>query len=280
MSWDPRRLSLSHLSLQDHTPPEQAVAAAAAGFGKIGIRVWSGPGVPVAPMLGDTPLLRETLHVLAETGLGVLDVEFVSLRPDSTIDEALPVLDAAHRLGARFVLALIDDPDTERAITNFVRLCQEAAVRGLTISLEFMVYSQLPTLARAVQLLQRADQPNAVLVIDPLHLRRSGGSPADLAAVPTALMPCVQLCDAPAQPVWPEPATARAEARSGRLLPGDGELPLLDLLDAVPASAALSVETPVAALTGRSPLDRATAAFAAAARVLAAHADRTPAPTS
>ena len=56
-------------------------------------------------------------------------------------------------------LALIDDPDTERAITNFVRLCQEAAVRGLTISLEFMVYSQLPTLARAVQLLQRAVAP-------------------------------------------------------------------------------------------------------------------------
>jgi len=277
MSWNPSELSLSHLSLHDLTPPEQATAAAAAGFGKIGVRVWSGPGVPVAPMLGDTALLRDTLHALADNGIGVLDVEFVQLRPGGTIDEALPVLDAAHRLGARYVLVLVDEPDTDRLADDFVRLCEEAAQRGLTLALEFMVYSRLPTLSQAVRLLQRADQPNAVLVIDPLHLRRSGGAPGDLAAVPAELMPYAQLCDAPAAPVWPDPATARTEARSGRLLPGEGELPLLDLLDAIPPTAVISVETPVAALTGRPPQTRAKAAFDAASRVLAAHAARVPA---
>lgn len=277
MSWNPSELSLSHLSLHDLTPPEQAAAAAAAGFGKIGVRVWSGPGVPVAPMLGDTALLRDTLHALADNGIGVLDVEFVQLRPGGTIDEALPVLDAAHRLGARYVLVLVDEPDTERLADDFVRLCEEAAQRGLTLALEFMVYSRLPTLSQAVRLLQRADQPNAVLVIDPLHLRRSGGAPGDLAAVPAELMPYAQLCDAPAAPVWPDPATARTEARSGRLLPGEGELPLLDLLDAIPPTAVISVETPVAALTGRPPQTRAKTAFDAASRVLAAHAARVPA---
>ncbi len=71
MSTTPRELSLAHLSVLDATPPELVTVAAQAGFRKIGIRLSATPSVGVPPydMLGDTPVLRETLARLADTGL-------------------------------------------------------------------------------------------------------------------------------------------------------------------------------------------------------------------
>lgn len=57
------------------------------------------------------------------------------------------------------------------------------------------------------------------------------------------LGPC-QLCDAPAQA---PPADALVvEARTRRLLPGEGELALDALLDALPDGIALGIEVPLA----------------------------------
>jgi len=69
-----RELSLAHLSVLDATPPELVTVAAAAGFRKIGIRLSATPSVGVPPddMLGDTPVLRETLARLADTGVSVV----------------------------------------------------------------------------------------------------------------------------------------------------------------------------------------------------------------
>jgi sugar phosphate isomerase/epimerase len=116
---------------------------------------------------------------------------------------------------------------------------------------------------------ERAAHPAGSVLVDALHLRRSGGSPADLAALPPERLPYGQLCDAPLEPVWPDEQVAIAESRGGRLLPGDGELPLRELIDVLPPGSALSVEAPVAALADRSPAERASRAFAAATRLLA-----------
>ena len=64
-------LSLAHLSVLDATPPELVTVAAAAGFRKIGIRLSATPSVGIPPydMLGDTPVMRETLRRLAATGV-------------------------------------------------------------------------------------------------------------------------------------------------------------------------------------------------------------------
>jgi hypothetical protein len=66
-----------------------------------------------------------------------------------------------------------------------------------------------------------------------LHLSRSGGSPADLAAVDPALLPYLQVADAPAA-VPVDLASLVDEARYGRLLPGEGVLPIRDVIEAVP----------------------------------------------
>ena len=57
-----------------------------------------------------------------------------------------------------------------------------------------------------------------------------------------ALFDYVQPCDARA--TRPSDADIPLEARSGRLYPGDGELPLRELLAALPAGIPLSLEAP------------------------------------
>lgn len=262
-------LSLSPLTILDTAPPDQVDAAAAAGFDAVGIRVAPAADERVWPMLGDTPVLRETLTRAAGAGIEVLDVELVMLRPDLDRDAARAVLDAGHRLGARFVLTLGYDADEARLTDHFAWLCEQAAERGLRPGLEFMKYSPVQTLAAAVRIVQGAGHPAGAVLVDALHLRRSGGSPADLATVPADLLPYGQLCDGPLDPVWPPDEAARVESRTGRLLPGDGEFPLVELLRALPAGGALSVEAPVVALAGLAAPERARQARAAADRVLA-----------
>jgi sugar phosphate isomerase/epimerase len=97
-----------------------------------------------------------------------------------------------------------------------------------------------------------------------LHLTRSGGEADDLISLSDHWLRAAQLCDATAQPPATEAAII-AEAREGRLPPGDGALPLGALLEALPADTSLSVEMPLPALDAR---ERIVTAFNATRRVL------------
>lgn len=261
-------LSLSPLTILDAAPPDQVTAAARAGFDAVGIRVAPAADERVWPMLGNTAVARETRSRLADTGIGVLDVELIMIRPEFGRDAALAVLDAGRALGARFVLTLGYDSDESRLTDNYAWLCAAAAERGLRPGLEFMKYSPVQTLSAAVRIVEGAGHPAGCVLVDALHLQRSGGVVADLAGVRPELLPYGQLCDGPLDPVWPPDDDARLESRTSRLLPGDGRFPLADLVAALPTGGALSVEAPVAALAGLSPVERAVRARAAADRVL------------
>jgi len=263
-------LSLSPLTLLDASPAEQVTAAATAGFDALGIRVMPAADERIHPMLGETPMMLETLARLNDTGLTVLDVELIFLRPEHRPQDALAVLDAGHRLGARFALVLGYDADESRLADRFAWLCEEAAQRGIRPGLEFMKYSPVQSLDAAVRIVQRAGHPAGAVLVDALHLQRSGGTPAQLTAVPPELLPYGQLCDGPLEPVWPDDDVARLESRTGRLFPGDGQFPLAELVRALPAGGALSVESPVKAHANASPGARAQQALAGATRVLAA----------
>lgn len=67
---------------------------------------------------------------------------------------------------------------------------------------------------------------NGKVLIDALHLFRSGGTVADVQAMDAHLIGALQLCDAPLQGPDPSDTPAiLAEARAGRLPPLEGELP-------------------------------------------------------
>ena len=85
--------------------------------------------------------------------------------------------------------------------------------------------------------------PLRALLIDPIHVDRSGGTAAEIAAVPRALLPYAQFCDAPAE--RPDPADFAAvitDAVDLRRQCGAGALPLAAILDALPPEVPLSIE--------------------------------------
>jgi sugar phosphate isomerase/epimerase len=170
---------------------------------------------------------------------------------------------------ARAVLVICNDPDEDRLVDRFAAVCDAAWDRGLRACLEFMIFSSVKTIADAERILDRAGHPAGAVLVDALHLQRSGGTPADVSAVAPERLPYAQLCDGPFQPILPDSAVALTEARTGRLFPGDGELPLPELLGALPAGASLAVEAPVPDLASRTIGERTHLAHAALLSLLA-----------
>jgi sugar phosphate isomerase/epimerase len=264
----PDLISVSHLTALDAPPPDLVTAASDAGFGAVGIRVWPAAHESAYPMIGDTPMMKSTVARVNDTGIRVLDVEVLRFRPDTEHDHVLRILDAGAQLGAHNVLVICNDPDEQRVVDRFAATCEAAAERGMRACLEFMVFSSVKTLGDARRVVAKAGHLAGAILVDSLHLQRSGGTPAELAALPRELLPYAQLCDGPVEPVLPPEAVAQTEARGGRLFPGDGALPLRDLVHALPAGAPLAVEAPVAALAGLPPAERVRRAFLAVTRFL------------
>lgn len=241
-----RKLSLAHLSMISVTPVELVRAASSAGFDSVGLRlVPTSHGVDHG-VLGSRRALAEVRRELDDSGTSVLDVEVIRLREPERMTTHAPLIDAAALLGASWVITTVEDLDESRRIETFGRLCGEAARAGVGISLEFMVFSAVPTLNAALTLLRAVSADNAVVLVDALHHERGGGLPEDLTTVPPHLLPYLQICDAPSAGSQTDVGAARAEAVTARLLPGDGVLPLETLVAMAPATAALSVEAPLA----------------------------------
>jgi sugar phosphate isomerase/epimerase len=240
------RLSLAPLTINEAGPLELIAAAAAGGFDAVSLRVIGAPGVEaVAPLAGDTALIAAIRQRLADCGVGVYSATGIWLAPDFAVASVEPALAVAAELGASHCLAVGYDDDRPRLVANFAALCQMAARYGLTIALEFMPYIPVNNVAEAARLVREAGEPNAGLVIDTLHLARSGGTPADVAAVERERIAYVQLCDAPR--VRPPELARRDESLHRRLYPGEGELPLFELMDALPADVTIDLEVPCAA---------------------------------
>jgi sugar phosphate isomerase/epimerase len=249
--------------------------AAAAGFRTIGFRLTATPSVGVPPydMLHEGPLLRETLVRLADTGVSVLDTEFLRFEPGHPVGVPDGFLEVSARLGAQNVLVMSAEPEEARTIQRFCELCDRAAAYGLHVCLEFAIYTGVRTLEHAVQLVAKAKRTNASVLIDALHFSRSGGLPEHIAPVDPSLFRYAQLCDAgPDMPAVTDTPALIREARTGRLLPGEGVLPLTALVAALPASAPLAIEAPCRATAALPALERAKRAYQALSTLVSASA--------
>jgi sugar phosphate isomerase/epimerase len=267
-------VSLAALTVLDAGPAGQIRAAAEAGFESVGLRLNPLLSSDEA-VVGDMARQREIEDLLHETGLKVLEIGVFPIRPDTNIDELAPVLAFSHKIGARYLVCPVEDTDPSRRVATFARLCEMAASCALTGLIEFNPYSACPNLDAALAIVQAAEAENSGLVIDALHLSRSGGSPVDLMAVPAPLLPLVHLCDAPPPPTGQRTIEElRAESRTARLLPGEGSLWLDELLSALPADVAISVEAPTARDAGLPAAEGARRALDATRNLLARHIAR------
>jgi sugar phosphate isomerase/epimerase len=110
----------------------------------------------------------------------------------------------------------------------------------------------------------QAGYSNGTVLVDSLHFARSGGTPTDLIDIAPHLLPYLQIADATAAPRDSSPSGLRDEALHGRLLPGRGDLPLGDVLAAVPqVPLSLELRSRQLMIDQPDPLQRASAVLAA-----------------
>jgi sugar phosphate isomerase/epimerase len=258
-------LGLAHLTALELSPPALVTEAARAGFASVGLRVVPATtGGPAYPTRVGTEDHRALKQILKAEGVGVSDIEFIQLTPEIDVQAFAGVFEAAADLGAISVTVSGDDHDPARLTAHFAELCDLALVFGLRVDLEFMRWRAIGTLPLALAIVRQAGKSNGAVLVDALHLTRSGGKAADLISIPDEWLRAAQICDAGAGMPTTEAAII-AEAREGRLPPGEGALPLGDLLEALPADTFLSVEMPMPALETRV---RIAAAFDATRRLL------------
>lgn len=234
-----RTVALGHLTFLHRTPAELIELAAASGFDAVSLRLSpASDDDDVADRYAAPEQLREARAAIDRTGVGVLDVEVISFAPDTEPATFAPVLEAAQGLGARYLIVTSRDPDPARFTGRLATFSELAAERGLRAMLEFIPYTSVHSLPEAATIVQAT---RAGLLIDALHLARAGGAPEQLAQIDPDRFGYVQVCDGPRDA---PPAGLLSESRHDRKIPGTGELPLADLLEALPQSAEISVEAP------------------------------------
>ncbi|GGF42056.1 xylose isomerase [Aliidongia dinghuensis] len=269
-------LGVAHLTALELPPPAFVRAATKAGFRSVGLRLHPAmAGGAAYPTQTGTKAHSELRDLLRAEGVTLHDIEFIQLTPEIVVDSFAAMLEAGADLGAVAVTVSGDDKVTGRLTENFAAMCDLAASFGLRVDLEFMRWRAIGTLAQAASIVVDAGKPNGAVLVDALHLSRSGGTPADLRNLPAGLVRAAQLCDAGAVLPTTDEDTI-LEARGGRLPPGDGALPLVALLDSLPPDTALGAEVPLPALDADTRLARV---YAGMRNVLAA-TDRSARPAS
>jgi sugar phosphate isomerase/epimerase len=241
------------LTAPDLPPPALLRAAAEAGVQAAGVRMIPVvPGGSAYPLMDDPAMLRETKRVVAETGVGIGDLEIVMLRPETDVTAFLPFLAAGAEIGARHVLVAGYDPEESRLVDRFAAFCDLAAPFGLTGDLELMPWSNVPDLLTAARIVAAADRPNGGVLLDPLHFYRSDSRVEDIARIPRAHLHYWQICDAPREKPGSTEEMLRT-ARAERLFPAEGGLDLVSLVRAMPADLLIAIEVPKAELARTVP---------------------------
>ena len=216
---------------------ERCEAAAAAGFTGIGLHSDDLPRTIAAGV--DVP---EMQAVLRTNGLELVEIEFLAgwafgAGESGRISPSLAGIEAvADALGGRQVSAgefsgdlRLDTVDALDSAAKALRAnANRLAQRGLLVALESFPWSALSNIGIAIDLLRRADAPNAGLLIDVWHFYNGGGHPEQLVDLPTAGITGVQLNDGPLVH-----ANFQQHARAERQLPGEGELDVVGLINAV-----------------------------------------------
>jgi len=258
-------LSLAAGVLPEFSPEQTVAAAVEAG--------WPATGIWYDPEIWTSATTVEVRDRAADAGIAILDIEVIWLKPGPDDPAHFAAIDAGAAIGARNVLIVSSEDDAGRAAAKLNRLGNHAAAAGLRACLEFAAFTTVGSIERAVDLIDAADCNNLGLLIDPLHLARTGGSPADIGSVDPQRLPYAQFCDAPAHGPPPSdvPEIIR-EALDLRLMPGDGALPLDELVAALPPATPLSIELRSSALRDNhpDPAERARALLAVTQRWFAA----------
>ncbi|KPH66509.1 sugar phosphate isomerase/epimerase family protein [Novosphingobium sp. ST904] len=259
------KFSLDSLTLTDTEPMELIEAAAEAGFGTISL--WVQPPALYPSSACTAEKEADCARRIRDTGIAIETLEVFDLHSVEALEAYRPALERGARLGGKTALVLnYSNPDRGQSAELLGKFAEIAAEYGIGANLEPVAGGKTSSLQQAAELIA-ASGADAGVVLDPFHLIRSGGSVADIAALPEGMIRYVQLCDGPLQ-VPPE--IAASEAIGHRLYPGEGEFPLLEILRAAPSDVTIGIECPSLARVraGQTASVQAREAMAAIKRIL------------
>lgn len=234
-------IAMGYLTLGHLDPFEMVRVAGTGGFRASGIRLTGhrpGDAWPFDP--ADRGHIDRMLAVMRDANVQLVNACTYRFTADTDPADYAPVLEACKALGIGTLICNSFDAEEAATVANLIAVADMAAPLGIRLAVEFIPVSAIRDLGQALRMVQATGRANVGLVIDALHLWRSGGTVADVATADPARLFAVQLCDGPLD----APPDLKAEMRGGRLLPGVGAFDLAGLLAAMPDAAEIEAEVP------------------------------------
>lgn len=265
------RLGIGMLSVFGLPPVELVNLAADLGCRFVSAALQGMPLVPLGyprfSLADDAGLRRTVLAAMDARGVAISLGDGFLVLPDAEMTAFRADLDVLAQLGVPQINVVSLDPDLARSFDQFAALTELAAHRGIQTLVEpvpGLTVGDLPTALAAVE---HVGRPDFRVLIDTMHLIRSGSGAADVAAIDPARIGYAQLNDATLRP---RGGNYMEEAMFERMVPGEGELPLRDILSVLPSDIVIELEVPrrQLALDGVSPIDRLRPCVEAARRLL------------
>lgn len=206
-----------------HSFTERTTAAADAGFQGIGIHVDD-------MATDDDAELTRRDAVLNRVGLSVAEIEFLTgwtngVNP-TTHAVAFPLAAhwGAHHVSiGEFAGGTLDLP---RAALALAQLGAEAAKHSVTLALEAFPWSSIDSYPKALDLIKASGAENVGLLVDVWHFFNTGCDPSFLEGLERHHIAAVQLNDGPRVH-----KDFLQQARRTRMLPGQGELDVIGLVE-------------------------------------------------
>jgi sugar phosphate isomerase/epimerase len=243
-----RAFSLAHLSAIVLSPPELIHMAARAGYRSVGLRLIAvTPDSPGYPLMDDPAAMRATKAAIADTGVGVMDIEFVRINPEIDVKKLEPFVAAGAELGAKYVITAPYDPDHARLSDRLAAINELSRFYGMRAVLEFFPWTDVPDLATAARVVDATGQNDCGILVDTLHYARGASTAEQFEGLPPSRFPFVQVCDAPGGTSWTREELFHA-GRVERLPPGEGDIDIKGILQHLPADIPIGLEVPMTAM--------------------------------
>jgi sugar phosphate isomerase/epimerase len=224
-------------------------------------------GYPKWSLRDDPVMRREMIAAMRDRDVSISLCEGFGVKVSGDVREYASDLEILRELGACRINVASMDRDPQRTFDQFARLAEMADALGIETTIEIGP-GPIANLAAALAAVRHVGKPNFRILIDTMHFVRSGSGAADIAALDAKVIGYVQLCDAPLRS---KHSSYMEEALYERLVPGTGELPLLDILAALPEDVVIGLEVPQRSLAeaGVGPRERVARCIEATRGLLA-----------
>jgi sugar phosphate isomerase/epimerase len=266
-------LGMEYLTLYGAHPLDYVRTCARVGCAQVSFftRSLDFEGLPPGPpsLFDDAQLRKDVISLVRDNGLTIGCIDGFGFHGDVSVRDHRPLLDVLGELGVTLINTT-SNVEWGRTVDEISALVELATSYGLTVTAEAVATFSLGTLPKALELAAKVDRKNFKLTIDTMHVSRTGGAPL-VGTMDPDLIGYVQICDGwISTPTIPGPYLQ--EALHERMVPGEGDYPLVEMMKSVPPGVIVSLEVPMRALRERgvSDVDRAAAAAAGTRKVMQA----------